>query len=50
MVHTPDTRTYALLNDGDQRIPENVIEAMRNYEVRPIPWSGRDEVREELAA
>ena len=46
----PDTRAYALLNDGDQRIPENVIEAMRNYEVRPIPWSDRDKVREELAA
>ena len=49
-VRSPDSRAYAILNDTNQPVSENVLEAMRNYEVHPIPWSGRDEVREELAA
>lgn len=49
-VREAESRVYAFLNDGDQGVSENVLEAMRNYDVRPVPWSGRDEVREELAA
>ena len=49
-VRSPDSRAYAIFNDTDQRISENVLEAMRNYDVRSILWSGRDWAREELAA
>lgn len=49
-VRAPDSRAYALLNDAEQEVPENVLEAMRAYEVRPVPWSSRDRVIEELAA
>ena len=49
-VRSPESRAYAILNDLDQTISENVLDAMRSYEVRPISWSGREEVREELAA
>ena len=49
-VRSPDSRAYAILNDTDQPVSGNVLEAIRNYEVHPIPWSGRDEVREELTA
>ena len=49
-VRSSESRAYAILNDLDQTISENVLDAMRSYEVRPISWSGREEVREELAA
>lgn len=49
-VRPPDSRAYALLNDTEQRISSAVLDALRNYEVEPIAWSRREEVREELAA
>lgn len=49
-VRPPASRAYALLNDMDHPIPGEVLDALRNYEVNPIPWSHRDDVREELAA
>ena len=49
-VRSPDCRAYALLNDMEGPISANVQEAMRSYGVHPIPWSARDEAREELAA
>lgn len=47
-VRPPDSRAYALLNDGEQTVPQGVMDALRNYEVTPVPWSRRDDVREEL--
>ena len=49
-VRSPGSRAYAILNDADQQVSENVLAAIRNYDVRPIQWSNRDQVREELAA
>ncbi len=49
-VRSPDAHTYAILNDSEQSASESVLDAMRSYEVDPIPWSGRDEMREVLAA
>lgn len=49
-VRSPETRAHAILNDSEQKVPENVQDAMRNYEVQPILWSNRDEEREKLAA
>lgn len=49
-VRPPDSRAYALLNDGEQPVPQGVVDALRNYEVKPIAWSQRENVREELAA
>ena len=48
-VRTPDTRAYAILNDSEQAVSGNVLDAIRSYDVSPIPWSARDEVRDELA-
>jgi hypothetical protein len=45
-----DARAYALLNDADYTIPSTVFDALRNYDVRPVPWSEREMVMEELAA
>ena len=49
-VRSPDSRAYAILNDTEQPVSENVLAAIRNYNVHPIAWSGRDKAREELAA
>ena len=49
-VRPPDCRAYALLNDAESPVSANVLEAMRSYDVHPIPWSARDKAREELAA
>lgn len=49
-VRPPESRAYAILNDSDHPISESVLEAMRNYDVRPVLWSGRDKVRQEFAA
>ena len=43
-------RAYAIVNDSGRRVPDSVMDAMRNYEMRPILWSERDRAREELAA
>lgn len=45
-----DSRAYAILNDQDQRVSSQVIEAFSSYEVKPVPWSERDDLKEELAA
>jgi hypothetical protein len=49
-VRSPDSRAYALLNDAEQPLSSTVLDALRSYEVRPVAWSERESVREELAA
>ena len=49
-VRSPDSRAYALLNDSDQSVSSAVVDALRNYDVHPVPWSQREQVREVLAA
>lgn len=45
-----EARAYAILNDSVSSVTSDVLDAFRNYDVRPVPWSARDSVREELAA
>ncbi len=49
-VRSPESRAYALLNDAEQFVSQAVLDALRSYDVHPFSWSGRDQVREELAA
>lgn len=49
-VRPPESRAYALLNDSEHPVSAAVGDALRNYGVRPVPWSDKDSVREELAA
>ena len=46
----PESRAYAVLNDSDRPVADAVLDAMRNYRVKPLPWSNRDAAREDLAA
>lgn len=49
-VRPPESKAYALLNDSEASISSSVLDALRSYDVCPVPWSMREEVREELAA
>ena len=49
-VRLSDSKAYALLNDSEQSASPAVLDALRNYDVLPVPWSQRESVREELAA
>jgi hypothetical protein len=49
-VRAADSRAYALLNDAEQAVSPSVLDALRSYDVRPVSWSQRESVREELAA
>jgi len=49
-VRPPDSQAFALLNDSELSPSAAVLDALRNYEVRPVLWSERETVREELAA
>ncbi len=44
------SRAYAILNDTQTTLSPSVLDAFRSYDVRPVPWSERESVREELAA
>src|SRR4030042_3165113 len=49
-VRPVESRAYAFLNDTKQPIASTVIDALRSYEITPIPWSRREEIKEELAS
>lgn len=49
-VRHPDSKAYAILNDMNQPLPGTVRDALSSYGVKPVLWSERDKVREELAA
>jgi hypothetical protein len=49
-VRSPDSRAYAILNDSQRKVPAAVLDALRQYDVRPITWSKHNEALEELVA
>jgi hypothetical protein len=49
-VRSPESKAYAVLNDVEQTISGGVMDALRNYSIRPVLWSTRAEVATELAA
>jgi hypothetical protein len=49
-TRSPESKAYAVLNDLEQPVSGSVIEALRSYQIRPVPWRDRAEVVPELAA
>jgi hypothetical protein len=49
-VRSPESQAYAILNDSEQPVPAEVPEALGAYNIRPVVWSHREEVRERLVA
>lgn len=45
-----DSVAYAVLNDRERAVSDGVIEALRNYDITPLPWSLREQFQERLAA
>jgi hypothetical protein len=48
-VRPPESKALAVLNDAEQPIPGNVMEALRNYKIQPVPWYDRAQVVADLA-
>lgn len=48
-VRSPGSKAYAILNDS-QTVPGDMIEALQNYEIRPVLWQARGDIAKELAA
>lgn len=49
-VRPDDSRAYAILNDSEKSVPTDVIAALKSYNIKPIQWSLREDIRNELAA
>jgi hypothetical protein len=49
-VRPANSRAYAFLNDSEHAPLVSVLDALRNYDVSPILWSKREDLREDLVA
>ena len=49
-VRPANSLSYAILNDSDHTPVSTVIDALKNYGVKPILWSSREESKAELIA
>ncbi len=49
-VRPAGSLAFAVLNDQEHEVSQSVLDALGSYEVRPVLWSRRDEVRAELTA
>lgn len=49
-VRPDQLKLYAFVNDNEREVSGAVIEALSNYEIVPVLWSQRSEVRQTLAA
>lgn len=47
-IRPDDSRPYALLNDSQRTISEDVLSALKSYEINPIPWSERQRALDEF--
>ncbi|HME00635.1 MAG TPA: DUF1828 domain-containing protein [Terriglobia bacterium] len=48
-VRPPASQAYAILNDAEQPPPTMVVDVFRSYDVHPVLWSKREDVRQELS-
>ena len=49
-TRTPESTAYAMLNDLEQPVSGNVIDALQNYRICPVRWTDRAQVVLKLAA
>lgn len=49
-VRAPDSTAYSFLNDTDNKVSPDLINALQQYRIKSIQWSQRDKYIEELAA
>ena len=46
----PESQLYAFLNNTNINISQSALDALNNYDAKPILWTDREKVREQLAA
>ncbi len=46
----PDSKLLVMLNDSDDKINDELINAYMHYDILPIPWSHKDNYTNELTA
>jgi hypothetical protein len=49
-VRPPESKAFAFLNDQEHEIQPDVMEALKSYDVNPLPWSQRNKVQQEFAS
>ena len=49
-VRSPESKAYAVLNDVEELVSGGVLDAFRNYQIQPVPWTNRAQIVTELAA
>jgi hypothetical protein len=49
-VRATSSKFYAFLNDEERPPSPAILDALRSYEIVPVPWTARDSVRPSLAA
>jgi hypothetical protein len=49
-VRQRESKAYAMLNDIEQPVSGNVINALRNHQICPVRWTDRAQVVLKLAA
>ena len=49
-VREPNTQALAVLNDAERSIGAEALQALKAYQIQPIPWSQREQYVEELLA
>lgn len=45
-----ETVLYAFLNDSEKKISNNILSAFAQYDVKPIPWTNKEQYLKELSA
>ena len=46
----PDSQMYTMLNDSEYKVPGEVVDALKQYDIEPVLWSQRMEHKLKLAA
>lgn len=49
-IRPHSSQAYAILNDSERSPGVSVLDALKSYELYPVLWSRREEVRQEFAA
>jgi hypothetical protein len=49
-IRSPESCAYTFLNDTESELSSNVLEAFYSYEINPVPWSQKENFKQELIA
>lgn len=47
-VRLEGSKAYAFINDSDRSVSGNILDALGNYDIKPVLWSHREDMKQEL--